>query len=247
MQALKRLTIAICCVLSCRYASSSVKVEKIVPHECTQLLRIAVTLNGKPLSGAVISVRAGFLPEEDRPSFISTRDDGMASVPKLAPGNYRVDVSFNGIRSAIFDEPVATVLYVHAVPKLDVSTVPIDLGKQAQELWRSDDAFERQLEDSLGKPRDRIQSFKAAIMDPVGVKVSSAKVWVVRWTRQDFWEVVSLGASDVSGQFSAQLRDGQYIAICSSAGFRTAVVPFEVTKEGSGDLRIALQIAPASQ
>jgi hypothetical protein len=247
MQAVKRLTIAICCVLFCRCASSSVKVEKIVPHECTQVLRIAVTLNGKPLSGAVISVRAGFFPEEDPPSFISTRDDGMASVPKLAPGNYRVDVSFSGIRSAIFDEPVATVFYVHAVPTLDVSTVPIDLGKPAQDIWRSDGAFDRQLKEIDWHGRDRIQSFRATIMDPVGAKVPFAKVWAVRMTRHASWEVVSLGASDGSGQFSAQLRDGQYVAICSLTEFRTAIVPFEVAKDGSGELRIALQIAPAAQ
>jgi hypothetical protein len=247
VETVKRLTIAICCVLFCRDASSSVKVEKIVPHECTQLLRIAVTLNGRPLSGAVISVRAGFFPEEAPPSFISTRDDGMASVPKLAPGNYRVDVSFNGIRSAIFDEPVAIVLYVHAVPKLDVSTVPIDLWKPAQDIWRSDGAFDRQLKEIDWHSRDRVQSFRSTIVDPVGSKVSSAKVWVVRMTRHASWEVVSLGTSDVSGQFSAQLRDGQYVAICSSAGFRTAIVPFEVAKDGSGDLRIGLQIAPTSQ
>jgi hypothetical protein len=84
-------------------------------------------------------------------------------------------------------------------------------------------------------------------MDPVGADVSSAKIWVVRMTHQPSWEVVALGASDVNGKFSAQLPDGQYIAICSPEGFRTAIVPFEVAKEGSGDLRITLQIASASQ
>jgi hypothetical protein len=48
MPAVKRLTIAICCALFYRYASSSVTVDKIVPNECTQVLRIAVTLKGKP-------------------------------------------------------------------------------------------------------------------------------------------------------------------------------------------------------
>lgn len=247
---MKGLAIAIFCVLLCQYARSSVKVEKIVPHECTQLLRINVAINGKPVSGAVVSVRAGFFPEEDPRSFISTRDDGIASVPKLAPGNYRVDVSFNGIRSAIFDEPITSVLYVHVVPKVDVSTVPIDLGKPTQELWRSDNAFYQQLDRTLKvnwQGRDRIQSLRATIVDSTGAKVPSAKVWVVQMTPQATWEVLSLGASDVSGQFSAQLRDGRYVAICSSAGFRTAIVPFEVTKDGFGELRVALQIAPASQ
>lgn len=244
---MKRLAIAICCVLLCHYARSSVKVEKIVPHECTQVLRIAVTLNGKPVSGAVISVRAGFFPEEDPRSFISTRDDGIASVPKLAAGNYRVDVSFGGIRSAVFDDPVTTVLYVHVVPKLDVSTIPIDFWKPTQELWRSNNAFDQQLKGVNWHGHDRIQSLRATIVDSTGAKVPSAKVWVVRMTPQATWEVVSLGASDVSGQFSAQLRDGRYVAICSSAGFRTAIVPFEVTKDGSGELRVALQIASASQ
>jgi len=43
-------------------------------------------------------------------------------------------------------------------------------------------------------------------------------------------------------QLSILLVDeGPHIAICSSPGFRKAIVPFEVTKDSSGDLRITLQ------
>ncbi len=246
---MKGLLIAICGIVLSTAARSSVKVEKIVPQACTQLLRVAVALNGKAVSGAEISVRPGFYPEQDPRAFISTRGDGIGFVPQLAPGNYRVDVTFtfNGIRSAVFDQPVRTVPYVHVVLKRDVSTIPIDLWKPTQELWQADKAFDQQLQGIDWRGHDRIQSLRATIVDPAGAKVPSVKAWVVRMTPQVAWEVASLGASDVNGQFFVQLRDCQYIAICSPAGFRTAIVPFEVIKDGSGELRIALKIAPASQ
>ena len=46
---MKSLALAICCILFSSAGRSSVKVERIVPHECTQLLRIVVALDGQSL------------------------------------------------------------------------------------------------------------------------------------------------------------------------------------------------------
>jgi len=239
--------IAICCIVLSAAARSSVKVERIVPHECTQFVRIAVMLDGRPVKGASVSVRRGFNPEEEARSFMSTNDDGMASLPKLAPGKYRVDVSFEGIRSAIFNEPVTTNLFLHVAPKSDLSTVPVDLAKPARELWRADEGFYGQLDAAAYLPaHDRVRTFQETIVDPTGAKVASVRTWVVQNTSYA-WEVVFQGTSDASGQLSGHLRDGHYIAICSTSGFRTAIAPFEVRKDGSGELRIVLQLAPASE
>ena len=48
--------------------------------------------------------------------------------------------------------------------------------------------------------------------------------------------------TDAAGRFAAQLDEGLYIAFISAAGFVTAIVPFEVAKSGSGELRIPLTI-----
>jgi hypothetical protein len=243
----KGLAIAICCTFLTTAAGSSVKVGRVVPRDCTQFLRIAAKPDGKPVSGAEVSMRQGFYPRGDPPFFISTNDDGIASVPKLAPGNDRADVSFNGIRSEIFDEPVTTSLYLHVVSRLEISTVPIDRANPVRELWRADKEFDQQLDATAGLPvHDRIRTFQETIVDPTGAGVASAKTRVVRKARQG-WEVVLRGASDTSGQLSGQLHWGRYIAICSMPGFPTSLTAFEARQDGSGELRIVLRLAPASE
>ena len=44
------------------------------------------------------------------------------------------------------------------------------------------------------------------------------------------------------GHFSGQLPDGFYVAFVYSQGFRTVIVPFEVAKGGSGDMRITMVV-----
>jgi hypothetical protein len=247
VEAVKAWLIAICYIVLSPTARSSVQVTKVVPHECTQFVRIAVMLDGKPVSSASVSVRRGFAPDEKASSFMSTNDDGIASLPKLAPGDYRVDVSFNGIRSAIFNEPVTTDLFLHVAARSDLSTASIDLAKPARELWRADEEFYKQLYAVAYLPaHDRIRTFQETIVDPTGAKVSSAKTWIVQMGTQA-WEVVFQGTSDANGQLAGHLREGRYIAICSMPGFRTAIASFEVKNDGSGELRIVLQIAPASE
>lgn len=242
---MKSLAIAICCIILSIATRASVKVEKTAPRECSQFLRIAVMFDGHPLRGAEVSLNLGFNP--NAPSFISTNDNGIASVPKLAPGTYRVDISFNGIRSMIFDEPVTTTLFVHVTPRTDISTFSVDLGKPARELWHADEAFVKQLDaDGFLPVHSRIRTFQETILDPTGERVASARTWVVRKTIPR-WVVVFQGTSDANGHLSGQLPDGFYMAICSLPGFRTAIVPFEVRQDGSGELRVTLQIAEATQ
>lgn len=75
------------------------------------------------------------------------------------------------------------------------------------------------------------------------------------WFRESHIEVVRKGTegkdrvaqlkSGRSGLFSARLSDGGYIALFSMPGFRTQSVSFEVTKQGSDDLRVTLQLGEA--
>jgi len=239
---------AIFCILLSTIARSSVKVEKIVPHECTQLMRIAVTLDEKPLSWAAVTFYKGFYSDGKPALFsVSTKENGVASVPKLERGDYRADVSFNGIRSEIVDEPVTTSLFLHVSPKLEITTVPVDLGKPARELWREDEAFEKHLDALVSSPvHDRLGGFAETIVDPVGAKVVSAKIWVVQRTLQG-WAVLFRGLSDSNGRVAPQLGDGRFVAICASPGFRTDMTPFEVVRDGSGELRTVLYLAAATE
>ena len=75
--------------------------------------------------------------------------------------------------------------------------------------------------------------------------VDKDDIKVIRKGTDGKTDVVRL-KSDATGHFSAQLVDGIYIAFFTFAGFRTQIDPFEVTSQGSKDLRIVLQLGDST-
>ena len=76
--------------------------------------------------------------------------------------------------------------------------------------------------------------------------IPGANIKVVRKGSADNRDVMRL-KSDANGHFSAQLANGAYIAVFSSQGFRTEIVPFEVAAQGDKEMLVKLQIGNATQ
>jgi hypothetical protein len=78
------------------------------------------------------------------------------------------------------------------------------------------------------------------VIDPSGAIVAGANIKVMRKGSEH--TVVLRVKSDANGYFADDLAAGSYIAFIFEPGFRTAIVPFEVTKAGTGNLQVTLQI-----
>ncbi|HZW80979.1 MAG TPA: hypothetical protein VFF50_10940, partial [Candidatus Deferrimicrobiaceae bacterium] len=114
----------------------------------------------------------------------------------------------------------------------------IDLTDSVQQAREIQEAVKR----AEGLPiRDRVQAFQGVIVDVVGAVLAGAGIRVIKSEPEGRAVVLRLRA-DSAGNFSAQLPDGLYLGIVHSQGFRAEAVRFEVTKEGSGDLRLALPV-----
>jgi len=198
--------------------------------------RIELLVSGKPRRGVQVDVYryevgAG---QDDKPRFsLISGDDGSIRPPKLRPGHYHL------VASA--DENLSADLY------LDVS---IDSGKlpsaflmelrplvpSPKELWANVEKM---------SVKDNVKEFRGVVHDISGAMVPGTSIEVVRRGTEGNVRVAHL-KTDKNGQFHKKLHDGAYIAIFSMPGFQISYVPFAVTKEGSGDVRVVLKLAQST-
>ena len=223
---MKIALVAACCLLSAvMAASAAVEVENIKPQESSRNVRIAVVLEGKPVKDA----RVVFCKTPGIQDCVSvlTNADGIATVRRLGVGNYYIVASV--------DDEVNASLYLHAGHGRKQASFSMDLTgayRQGQDFM----AAAAQL-----PVRDRVQGFRGSVQDPSGAFIQGVNIKIVRKGTDGEADVVRL-KSDVRGHFSSPLADGIYIAFFTFAGFRTQITPFEVTSQGSKDLRIVLQL-----
>ena len=92
---------------------------------------------------------------------------------------------------------------------------------------------------------DRLKDFHGVVRDISGAMVPATLIEVVRRGTEGKVRVAHL-KTDRNGEFHKKLHDGAYIAIVSMPGFQTAYVPFSITKQGSGELRVILKIAQST-
>jgi Carboxypeptidase regulatory-like domain len=199
-------------------------------------VQIAVLLDGKPLKGARVDFCKWILNRDDEPRLFSglTNDYGVVNPPTLAAGTYRVAASL---------DDVSNFLLLSVVDDRDAkaSVFAMDLTESTKYARRiQNDAIKR----AEGLPvRDRVQAFQGAVVDPNGAVLPSVKVRITK--NEPGGRTLVLGlTTDSTGHFSAQLPAGVYLGIFYTSGFLAEPVPFEVTKEGSGDLRVALHVDP---
>jgi hypothetical protein len=215
-----------CCVLLASVICAEDVTVQTKPLESSSRVQVTVILGGKPSKGVKVDFYS-----EGRQFFLSalTDEHGIVAPPELVPGNYIV--------VAALDEDVSASLVLHVVGGRKLSKFSVDLTER---FAQSRDELQ-----TLEKlpVRDHVQDFQGVVVDPspFGTFIPDAKIRILRKGSAEKTVGFRLNA-DENGHFSAQLADGLYIGFFYSPGFRTAVVPFEVTKDGSGNLRIVMQI-----
>jgi len=222
----KIANISACCVLLASVVCAEDVTVQMKPLESSSRVQVTVILGGKPSKGVKVEFYS-----DGRQFFFSalTDEHGIVTPPELVPGDYNV--------VAALDEDVSASLRLHVVSGHKVSKVSVDLTER---FAQSRDELQRLEKLPI---RDHVQAFQGVVVDPspFGAFIPSAKIRILRKGSEEEIVVLRLSA-DQRGHFSAQLADGLYIGFFYSPGFRTAVLPFKVTKDGSGDLRIIMQI-----
>jgi hypothetical protein len=218
--------IAAWCLLSAVVAASAaVQVEALRPQESSCNVRIAVVLEGKPVKGAKVEFCK--TPGDQSCVSVPANADGIATVHRLGAGNYYVVASI--------EDEVNDSLYLHVGSSRKEASFSIDLSRS----YRQSQVF---MAAAAQLPvRDRVQGFRGSVQDPSGAFIQGVNIKIIQKGTDGKSDVVRL-KSDATGHFSSPLADGIYIAFFAFAGFRSQIVPFEVTSQGSKDLPIVLQL-----
>jgi Carboxypeptidase regulatory-like domain len=157
---------------------------------------------------------------------------GRVRLPRLAEGHYLV--------VARAEQMLQATLYLGILP--DGGNKTSTFSMQLSNCALAENPSEMLARAEQMPIRDRVHLFDGIVYDPSGATVAGAAIHVVRKGTEGKDRVAAL-KSDAKGHFSAQLQEGYYIAFFSMPGFRTTIAPFEVTKDGAGELRITLQVA----
>ena len=232
---MKGATVAVCGILLASVAwPEDVTVHKeLKPQESSSHARIMVVLEGRPLKGVKVDFYEWIVEQGVGQPYFSglTDDSGIATPPDLSPGDYHV--------FATLDDDVRTVLWLHVVRKREaLTTLSMDLTESVQLARQMQDAAVRRAE--RVHSRDRLRAFQGIVVDPSGAPIAGAKIRIMK--SGAIGTVLLRLEADANGRFAAQLTDGPYLGFFYFEGFRIEAVPFDVTKEGSGDLRVMLQV-----
>jgi hypothetical protein len=223
--------ISACCLLLAGMAmAESVEVGTAKAEESSRNVRITVVLNGKPLKLA----RVEFCTTTGKQICFTvlTGDNGVAVPQALALTTYHV--------FALFEDDLSSDLYLHASPQGKATSFAVDLTPSFK-------AGQAVLAAAEKLPiREIVREFTGSVQDPWGAMIPGANIKVVRKGSTDKANPLRL-KSDANGRFSAQLIDGVYIAVFSSPGFRTEIVPFEVARQGEKEMLVKLQIRRVTQ
>jgi hypothetical protein len=224
---LKKALMIACCLLSAALAMGScVEVELAKPPKSSSQVRIVVSLEGHPASRVTVD----FCTNGGRSCRTAvTGDDGVAGAPLLTHGEYYSVV-------AMLDDGAAGSLL------LQVS----DIGKATTtfsiDVTGSFHATQNGLAATDGLPiRERLQAFQGLLRDASGAMIAGPSLRIMRKGSDDHAVVQSL-KSDATGEFSARLEDGMYIAFFLFPGFRTQVVPFEIAAQAKKELLVNLPV-----
>jgi hypothetical protein len=219
-----------CLLLASMAVAESVEVGTAKAEESSRNVRIAVVLNGKPVKLARVNFCTTTGAQTCFTAF--TGDNGIAVPQALAQTTYHV--------FALFEDDLSAELYLRISPQGKATSFAMDLTpsfKAAQAVLTAAEKL---------PIREIVREFTGSLQDPWGAMIPGANIKVVRRGSADKSDVQRL-KSDENGRFSAQLADGVYIAFFSSPGFRTEVVPFEVSGQGEKEMLVKLQIGNVTQ
>ena len=223
------LAITYCLFLAVAASGESVEVRPMDLQQSSRHISVSVSLNGKAVAGAKVNL----CTSGDKPCFsVIAGDDGIARSGHLPDGNYFV--------SASIGEITGSDLYLHVSRKGKAKIFRIDLT----ESFRAAQDFLAQADQ---RPiRERLQVFQGFLRDPSGAGIPGADIKIMVRGSIDH-AIIKKTSTDSSGYFSVALDDGMYVAFFSYQGFRTEIVPVEITPQGKPDFLVKLEIGKSPE
>jgi hypothetical protein len=225
-----------------------------------QKARITVLADGKPLPGLKVDVwqdyRAGKI------AALITDGDGNLILPELPSGRYFIGslspggLGFSGNLEVCIvpcsDDGFETTDFVQE--SLDGQLHVIDRDAFAlNEIWMeigiaSDSGWGTLVKSAEQEPAaGAIQRFRGVVQDQTGAVIPGASIDIVVKGTQGRKHSALLRA-DYRGSFSADLPNGDYVAVISSPGFRVRALPFTISAAATtSDLKIVLVVGSVTQ
>lgn len=214
-------------------ANAAVRVMEIV--HCSRHPHIQVTYVGKPVAGAEVKIYRGY-NGAGKPLFtVKTDDKGLAVFPKIATGEYKVDVKADSKLWGSVDLEVSQPIGKDPGPielRLDCCTPP---------------TYEEIIAAAEQAPiHDRLQSLNGVVEDTSGALIPLVEVDVVLKGTDGKTHVARI-RSDKNGRFAAPLADGEYIVFFRASGFNVLILPISISHaDGHGELHATLMIGPST-
>lgn len=206
----------------------------IGPTKSSQHILVRTLLDGKPQKGVQIKIfksKPG-LGEESAPlAVLTSTQDGRVSPPTLSPGHYHL--------RATSDARLIADLYLDVSTQAEASAFSMELAPNPFPTREDRIATAEQ-----SSARERVKEFRGVVYDPSGAVIPGVSIEIVRRGtegRDRAAQVKSGGA----GAFVASLSEGSYVALFFSPGFQIRVVAFDVSRQGSFDLKVTLQLGAA--
>jgi uncharacterized GH25 family protein len=233
MEAARKLTpmriLAIIATLILSAHVLSAECVEITPavHLSSDNVRITTVFNGSALRDAKVEI---FFATEQKPGLVVFTDSqGVASIPKLAHGFYRV------VATGPKNQTAELSLYVNVPALTSITSFEMILVPSVSLL-------DARLAIAEKTPITRnIHEFKGLLLDPSGAAISGAEIEIIRKNSKP--GPAAKVKSDESGRFKSTLDDGTYVAFFQASGFRTEIVAFELdNKPDPKELRISMRI-----
>jgi hypothetical protein len=219
-------------LVSIAAAKPSVEVLQILPS--SQNARIRVLHDGNPLQNVKIEV---FAADEHLRLSLSTDADGVAVLPPLPRGRYRIAANAPGGLGADLVLDVSK----HKRKKPSEFSLVLFVRPPTPPTLE-----ERIAAAEGGIVSERVQGFKGIAVDPAGAGIPQTKIEIFQ-KGSGGKAAVATAESDATGHFSTHLAKGAYAAIFRAQGFSTQICVFEITEDGEQkDLRIRLDLAPST-
>ena len=234
---LKRsIIVGLCLSLASTGVCCRASVSVVAPLKSGQNTRIALLASGKPRTGVKVDVYRYELGagQDDKPrlSLISD-EDGWIRLRKLHPGHYHL------VASA--DENLSADLYLEVSADSDKLSSAFlmelrPLVPSPKQLWTNVEQM---------AVKETVNEFRGVVQDPSGAMVPGTSIEVVRRGTEGKVRVARL-KTDKNGRFHKKLHDGVYVAIFVMPGFQISYVPFAVTKQGPGEIKVVLKVAQST-
>jgi hypothetical protein len=215
---MKHLATALIAVLltACpAFPRASVEVLEIQPS--TQQPLITVSKDGAPQQGATLAVVTNSGKEK---LIVTTDSRGIAKLPHLHPGIYRINASISPtLRGAI-------CLQIAAAHQKKPSAFTIGLRVQPP----PPPTLEERLSAAQASPVSVFgRTFSGTVFDPSGTGIPRVLISIYKQSSGPAGNPRKI-RSDEHGRFSASLSPGRYTAVFNNPGFEVQFLTFEIAR-----------------